>query len=57
MTAVVIPFDKPKEEDPKCSFCKTPKSKAKKMVSSADGMRHICGECIAKAKQRMEETV
>ena len=56
MTAVVIPFDKPKEEDPKCNFCKTPKSKAKKMVSSADGTRHICGVCIAKAKQRMEET-
>jgi hypothetical protein len=55
MTGVVIPFDKPKELEPKCSFCGTPKSKAKKMVSTTDGMRHICDKCIVKAKQRLQE--
>jgi hypothetical protein len=55
MSDNIIPFNKPKEPEPKCSFCGTPKSKAKSMISSSDGMRHICDRCIVKAKQRLTE--
>lgn len=55
MTSQVIPFNEPKEADPKCNFCGTPKSQSKKFISSGDGMRHICDKCIAHAKKRLEQ--
>ena len=54
MTAEVIPMDPPKQAEPKCSFCGTPQSKAKRFISNGDGTRHICGDCVTKAKQRLE---
>jgi hypothetical protein len=51
----VIPLEPPKEHDPKCSFCGTPKSKAEKFISNGEGTKHICGACIIKAKQRLEK--
>lgn len=44
MTAEVIPFDK-QEQEPKCSFCKITKSKAKNMVVSSTG-KAICDKCL-----------
>lgn len=55
MTAEVIPLTPPKAAEPKCSFCGTPKSKAKSLIGNGDGTKHICGECVAKAKQRLQE--
>jgi len=43
-TADIIPFDI-KEAEPKCSFCKTPKSKVKRMVTSKTG-KAICDKCL-----------
>lgn len=34
------------KEDPKCSFCKTPKSKAKNMIKSELSDHYICDKCI-----------
>jgi len=51
----VVPLDPPKQPEPKCSFCGTPKSKAKKFLSNSDDTKHICGECVVKAKQRLQE--
>lgn len=48
----VIPF---KEPDPKCSFCGTPKSVAKKFIVGANG-KNICGECVKHATQRLKES-
>lgn len=56
MSAEVIPLKPPTQTEPKCSFCGTPQSKAKKFISSGDGTKHICGDCIVKAKQRLEES-
>jgi NAD-dependent SIR2 family protein deacetylase len=39
----------PKEADVKCSFCNTPKSKAKRMVSNKQTGKHICDKCIIKS--------
>ena len=44
MTAEIIEFNN-KEVEPKCSFCKTPKAKAKRMVVSSNG-RAICDICL-----------
>jgi hypothetical protein len=44
MAAEVIPFDL-KDQEPKCSFCKTPKSKSKNMVVSSTG-KAICDKCL-----------
>ena len=43
----IIPFNK---SDPVCLFCKTPKSKVKKMVMGAKGQT-ICNVCILKCKE------
>ena len=48
----IIPFEK-EVDNPKCSFCKTPKSKAKAMISNKQTGKHICDKCI---KQCMERT-
>lgn len=58
MTAEVLELYPKKAPDPKCSFCGTPKSKAKHFFSNnQDGRteRSICGACVAKAKQRLQE--
>lgn len=52
----VIPMNKPKETDPKCSFCGTTKSQSKKFISNGEGTKHICDKCIAQAKQRIQES-
>lgn len=44
MTATIIPFTK---KEPQCSFCSTPKSKAKKMVVATSGKVAICDKCLA----------
>ena len=49
---MIVPFIKP---DPKCSFCGTLKSVAKKFVESSTGVC-ICGACIAAATKRIKET-
>ena len=54
MTAQIIPMDEPSKELV-CSFCKTPMSKAKKLISSGVTKHCICDQCVAKAKQRLEE--
>lgn len=53
MTAQVIPFKKSDEKEPVCSFCKTPKSKAKSMIKSNINSHHICDKCIAHATERL----
>ncbi len=53
VSAIVAPMNKPKPQDRMCSFCGTPESKAKKFVGA--GSAHICGECIVKAKRRIDE--
>lgn len=55
MSSNVIPMNAPKQQEPKCSFCGTPQSKATKFLSNGDGTKHICGECVIKAKQRLQE--
>ena len=52
MTAEIISFEKQKE--PVCAFCKTPKSKAKKMVTSQSG-KSICGVCVEKCRSLIKE--
>lgn len=53
--AAVIPFNRPAEPNPKCSFCGKHKSACAKFVSSSNNNRHICGDCIKHAKARAEE--
>lgn len=55
MSSNVIPLKEPKPADPKCSFCGTPQSQAKKFISNSDGTKHICGECVEAAKKRLQE--
>ena len=50
----VIQFNK-QIDDPKCSFCKTPKSKSKKMISNIETGKHICDKCIKHAMTRIAE--
>lgn len=45
-TAEIIQLH-PTVSDEKCSFCGTPKSKAKKMISNKKG-KNICDKCIMK---------
>lgn len=54
MTAQIIPFEKSKV-DPVCSFCKTPKSKAKQMIASSDGTKFVCNACITNLKNILKE--
>jgi hypothetical protein len=44
-TAEIIGFER-KEVEPKCSFCKTLKSKTKHMCNSFDNKYHICDNCL-----------
>jgi hypothetical protein len=55
MTAEVIPFVKPDDKPQVCSFCKTPKDKAKSMIQSKVSDHCICDVCIVKCKERFEE--
>ena len=55
MTAKIIPFDDKKPE-PKCSFCKTPKSKTRNMAGNADNGAFICDKCIAKCKELVKDS-
>ena len=55
MTAQIIPFKKEAEKDTVCSFCKTPKRKAKHMVQSETG-KAICDKCILICKQLTNES-
>ena len=52
-SAIVIPFEKPKDVEPKCSFCNIPKSKATHMFGGSNN-KYICGNCVLKAKGRMD---
>lgn len=57
MTDNIIPFNAPKEkpkQEPKCSFCGKPESQVKHMLSNNID-KHICNECVVKAKQRLQE--
>ena len=49
-----IPFIKPKEPIPNCSFCNITKTAAFKFFSSGMG-QHICDQCVTHAKKRLEE--
>lgn len=40
----------PKTVEPKCSFCKTPKSKVKAMAGNAAKGVFICDKCITTCK-------
>lgn len=51
----IVPFIKPKEPVPTCSFCNITKTAAFKFFSSGTG-KHICDQCVTHAKQRLEET-
>lgn len=51
----VIPMNPPKQQERKCSFCSKPESQVKSLVGNSEGTRHICNECITKAKQRLQE--
>lgn len=57
MSDNIIPFNAPEptpKADPKCSFCGKLESQVKHMMSNGID-KHICNECIVKAKQRLEE--
>ena len=54
MTAQIIDFEK-KIDDPLCSFCGTPKSKAKAMIQNERESKNICDKCIKHAMTRIQE--
>lgn len=57
MSDNIIPFNAPEpapKADHKCSFCGKPESQVQYMMSNGID-KHICNECIVKAKQRLEE--
>ena len=54
MTAQIIDFEK-KTHDPLCSFCNTPKSKAKAMIQNQRESKNICDKCIKHAMIRIQE--
>jgi len=47
----------PTKEDPKCSFCGTPKSKAKAMIKSQLKDHYICDKCIKQGKALVTQEV
>lgn len=51
MTAKVIPFNKPKLQERKCSFCGKKESDVKAMINSEATGDNICNECIVKCKE------
>lgn len=53
----VIPFVAEPKRERACSFCKRKESEVAKMVSSPNGSRSICGDCVAHAKKRLAEAV
>jgi hypothetical protein len=56
MTDNIIPFDAPAEkpkQETKCSFCGKAESQVRHMMSNGID-KHICNECVVKAKQRLE---
>ena len=50
----VIPFDKPREIEPRCSFCDLPKSDVKKLISNAFDTYHVCDKCVAKCSELLK---
>lgn len=52
---MIINFKEAVDEEPKCSFCKTSKTKAKSMVQSRIGDRYICDKCIAHCTKLIEK--
>lgn len=58
MTAEVLELYPRKGPEIKCAFCGTPRSKAKNFfTNNREGReeRGICGVCIVKAKERLQE--
>lgn len=51
----VIPFNKQKEPESKCSFCGTSKSKVRKLFTNNAG-KFICDACVIKSKKLMDES-
>lgn len=51
----VIPMNPPEKKERKCSFCGKPESQVKALIGNADETKHICNECVAKAKHRLKE--
>ena len=43
--ADIIEFTQIKKE-PQCSFCKTPKSKCKRLVGNSEKGTYICDKCL-----------
>jgi len=54
MMSSVIPFNKPKDSEVVCDFCKKPKSKVRAMVQR-DPTHGICDECCTHAAKRLME--
>lgn len=54
-SAKVIEFN-PKKVENKCSFCKTPESATKKLISNTQG-KFICDKCVTKCKGLIEDDV
>jgi hypothetical protein len=58
MTKNIIPFEVPPEkskQETKCSFCGKAESQVRHMISNGID-KHICNECVVKAKERLEAT-
>jgi hypothetical protein len=56
MTDNIIPFEVPPEkpkQETKCSFCGKAESQVRHMISNGID-KHICNECVVKAKERLE---
>jgi len=51
----IIHFQKPKEIEPKCSFCKRSKSEVSSLFQSEITSACICGDCVKHSKTRIEE--
>lgn len=55
MSSNVIPMHPPKQQERKCSFCGKPESQVKALIGNADETKHICNECVAAAKRRLQQ--
>lgn len=54
----VVPFKRPEKRDGICSFCKKPEDQVKHLFSNGQEgiqLKCICNECVAHAKERMNE--
>mgnify|MGYP000111792351 CR=1 FL=1 len=50
----IIQFHKKAPVEDKCSFCKTPESKVKKLISNSEG-KFICNVCVTTCKKLITE--